>query len=109
MFVSQHQQLSCLCVIGSYKGTRLGENMIFLFPSWSLCNVSLSFIFFLFCLFLILCLQHLLSRWSPWGEIFLLLGQVSPIVKSPSLWVVNRLMGEARLDNGIPCPTAPSQ
>lgn len=57
---------------------------------------------FYFVCFFILFLQHLLSRWSPWGEVSLLLGQVSPTVKSLSLWVVNRLMGEARLDYGIP-------
>lgn len=60
MPVSQ-QQLSC-----SYKRTLLGENMIFLFPSWSLCNVSFSFLSFLFFVVsLFYFCNVMLRRWSP--------------------------------------------
>lgn len=109
MPVSQ-QQLSCVCVVGSYKRILLGENMIFLFPSWSLCNVSFSFLSFLiFVVSLFYFCSIMLSRWSPWGDIYLLLGQVFPAVYSLSLWAVSRLMGETKLDNGLPCPRNPNQ
>lgn len=100
--VSQ-QQLSCVCVVGSYKGTLLGENMIFLFPSWSLCNGSSSFLSFFVVSLFYFC-SIMLRRWGPWGDMYLLLGQVFPAVNSLSLWAVSRLMGETRLDNGLPCP-----
>lgn len=61
------------------------------------------FFFFFFVVSLFYFCSIMLRRWDPWGDMYLLLGQVFPAVNSLSLWAASRLTGETRLDNGLPC------